>query len=151
MVEITLDWVVAGYLVKDNKVLLVDHKKLDLILPAGGHRDFSLPESPDDTLRREIREELNGTEIKFLQYPKPRRGNNLQCALPFYTNVHDAKDRHFHYCLFYLCSPIGDVVGYNKNELNGIFWLSKEQLDNPRIPDSVKDTAEEALELAKQY
>jgi len=77
----SLDIVVAGYLVKDGKVLLVDHKLLNCWLPVGGHIDKN--ETPDDALRREVKEELDGLEIEFLQYPEPREGNNREYALPF--------------------------------------------------------------------
>jgi len=139
----TLDLVVAGYIVKDGKVLLVDHKKLGVWLPAGGHIEEN--ETPDDALRREIGEELDGLEVEFVHYPNPRRGNDGLYALPFYTNVHHIKGDHLHYCLFYLCYPTSELTGFNRDELNGIGWFESGDLDNPRIPESVKLTALEAI------
>jgi 8-oxo-dGTP diphosphatase len=46
-----------------NEILLVDHKKAGLWLPSGGH--VELNEHPQETVRREIREEL-GIEADFL-------------------------------------------------------------------------------------
>ncbi len=143
----TLDLVVAGYIVRDRKVLLIDHKKLNNWLPVGGHIEDN--ETPDDALKREAREELNGVEIIFLQYPKPRRGNVRNCALPFYTNVHHIGDTHLHYCLFYLCTTNSAEVNPNLNEINGCKWFSPDELNAERVPESVKLTALEALELEK--
>jgi 8-oxo-dGTP diphosphatase len=46
-----------------NKVLLVDHKKEELWLPAGGHVEPN--EHPKETVKREMIEEL-GVEAEFL-------------------------------------------------------------------------------------
>lgn len=50
-----------------NKILLVDHRKANLWLPAGGH--VELNEDPKDTVKREMLEELN-IEADFLM-PNP--------------------------------------------------------------------------------
>ena len=47
-----------------NKLLLVDHKKAELWLPAGGHVEFN--EHPGDTVKREVAEEL-GIKADFLR------------------------------------------------------------------------------------
>src|SRR5680860_642662 len=47
----------AGYLVKDNKVLLVHHKKFNKWTPPGGHIEEN--ETPDQALMREWKEELD--------------------------------------------------------------------------------------------
>ena len=57
------DLVVAGYLIHDFKVLLIHHKKLGIWIPPGGHIDEN--ETPDNALRRQLKEELN-LEIEFL-------------------------------------------------------------------------------------
>ncbi len=48
---------------KENKILLIDHIKAQLWLPAGGH--VELNEHPKTTVEREVVEELN-TQAKFL-------------------------------------------------------------------------------------
>ena len=141
-----LEIVVAGYVVMDDKVLLIDHKKLDKFLPVGGHIEPN--ETPDNALRRESLEEIS-QEVSFLQYPESRRGNKNEYALPFYVNVHPIGDSHEHYCLFYLCSLKSKKIRINNKELNGYGWFSREELENPRIPDSVKITSLEAIRLAK--
>ncbi len=61
---------VAYFLLCDaaqQKLLLVDHKKAGLWLPSGGH--VEVDEAPQETVRREVQEEL-GVEARFLM-PTP--------------------------------------------------------------------------------
>ena len=51
------DLVVSGYIFHNDKVLLIHHAKLDKWLPVGGHIDEN--ETPDQALRREVKEETN--------------------------------------------------------------------------------------------
>lgn len=51
------DLVIAGYIIHQNKVLLIHHRKLNLWLPVGGHIDEN--ETPDQALLREIKEEIS--------------------------------------------------------------------------------------------
>jgi len=141
-----LDIVVAGYIVKGKKVLLIDHKKLKQWLPVGGH--IKKNETPDDALRREIKEELD-LEVDFIHYPNSRRGNNREYALPFYVNKHHIKEKHEHYCLFYLCTPKSNNIKPDMQEINGYRWFSKEDLSGKNVPKSVKLTALEAISLVK--
>ena len=91
-----LDLTVAGYIIDEDRVLLIEHKKLGLWLPVGGHIDPN--ETPDQAMVREAKEEV-GLDIKLLQIPieipviKPVIKHT---ALPFYCNIHKVKD-HDHY------------------------------------------------------
>lgn len=141
----SLETVVAAYIIHQDKVLLIDHKKLNRWLPVGGHIEKN--ETPDDAIRRETREEVD-KEIKFAHYPPPRKRNNREYALPFYTNVHPINSEHFHYCLFYLCladSP--EVGGEYKNRHR---WFSAGELNTPRISEEIRLGCLQALELAKK-
>lgn len=146
----TLDIVIAGYIVQDDKVLLVHHRQLDEWLPVGGHIDEN--ETPDDALRREAKEEL-GIEIDFIQYPEPRKGNHRKYALPFFTNVHHITKDHLHYCFFYLCKPKSKEISLNREELYGYGWFTQEDLNTiqPSLNDSVKKTSLEAIKLMRNY
>jgi len=144
------DLVVSGYLIHNNKVLLIHHKKLDLWLPPGGHIDKD--ETPDDALRREFKEELN-LDIEILNRNDVSDIGNIkkQLAVPFYANVHNVGD-HDHSCLFYLCKPKNpEAIAINKNELNDFKWLSVEELNQEHIPVDVRNIAKKAFELLTRF
>ena len=144
-----LDIVVAGYIVHKDRLLLIHHKKLNKWLPVGGHIDEN--EIPDEALRREGREEV-GLDIEFLQYPKPRRGNNHEFALPFYVNRHHITDTHAHYCLFYLCRPKSTGVKISEREIKNYGWFTTEKLEfiHPPLNEGDLITCREAIKLAKE-
>lgn len=47
------DLVIGAFLIHNNKVLLIHHKKLNLWLPPGGHIEKN--ETPDDAVKREFK------------------------------------------------------------------------------------------------
>ena len=142
------DLVVAGYLIHNNKVLLIHHRKLDLWLPPGGHIDKD--ETPDEALIREFQEEL-GLEIEILNYNDiPKEGSvKKKLALPFDVNVHSVGD-HDHCCFFYLCKSKSEVLALNKNELKNFGWFSKDELNQKYIPVDVRNIALKAFELLEK-
>jgi len=137
--------VVAGYIIYDNKVLLIHHKKLDLWLPVGGHIEEN--EVPDDALIREIKEET-GLDIEILnQSNLPMEGNiKRSLAIPFYVNVHNVGD-HDHCCLFYLCKPKNPEQLKINKELKDARWFTKEELNQSHIPVDVRNIALRAFEM----
>lgn len=146
----TLDIVVAGYIMRGDRLLLIHHKKLDKWLPVGGHIEKN--EIPDIALRREIREEV-GMEVEFLEYPASRRGNSGEIAMPFYVNKHHISNKHSHYCLFYLLKHVSGELNIQKNELKGGQWLARHELKSlsPALNSGDIATCFEAFDLAKKY
>ncbi|MBW2978322.1 NUDIX hydrolase [Candidatus Woesearchaeota archaeon] len=145
----TTDLVVAGFLIHNNKVLLIHHKKLDVWLPCGGHIDKG--ETPDNALKREFKEELN-LDIRILNRNNiPMDGNIIkQLAVPFYVNVHQISktEDHDHCCLYYLCQPKNpEKIIANKDELKDFAWVSIEELNQDHIPADVRNIAKKAFEL----
>jgi len=139
------DLVVAGYIIHENKVLLIHHKKLDLWLPVGGHIDKD--ETPDDALLREIKEET-GIDVEILNKTDiPLEGNlKRNLATPFYVNVHNVND-HDHCCLFYVCKAINPEKLKINKELKNFDWFSREDLDKEHVPVDVKNIALKAFGL----
>lgn len=128
------DLVVAAYIIHNNKVLLIHHKKLDKWLPVGGHIDEN--ETPDQALKREIKEETN-LNVKIIgktDIPLPTVKKNL--ATPFYVNVHSVGD-HDHCCFYYVCKPLNPQELNINKELNDYKWFSKEKLVG--VPVDVKN------------
>ena len=140
------DLVIGGFLIHDNKVLLIHHKKLDLWLPPGGH--IEKDETPDDAVKREFKEEL-GVDVEILNRNDVPSGGNIikQLAVPFYVNVHRVGD-HDHCCFFYLCvSKNSKNVNINKSELKDFAWLSPEELNQEKVPIDVRNIALKAFQL----
>ncbi len=139
------DLVVAGYIIHQNKVLLIHHRKLDLWLPVGGHIDEN--ETPDQALLREIKEEV-GIDVKILnQSDIPSDGNiKYNLATPFYANVHSVGD-HNHCCLFYICKVINSGQLKISKELKNFEWFTKDDLNKDCIPADVKNQCLKALKL----
>ncbi len=142
------DLVIAGYLIHNNKVLLIHHKKLDLWLPPGGH--IEKDETPDEAVEREFKEELE-LEVEILnRNDVPMKGNIVkQLAVPFYVNVHNVGD-HDHCCFFYLCTAkYPENIKINKFELKDFGWFSPKELDQKIIPADVREIAMKAFDLFK--
>lgn len=111
---------VAYFLLIDssaNQVLLVDHKKAGLWLPAGGHVEPN--EHPKETVRREILEEL-GIEADFVM------------ADPLFLTVTRTVGQtagHTDISLWYIlkgCSSIS--YAFDSEEFVQICWFSSDQI-----------------------
>lgn len=142
------DLVAAAFIISDNKILLIHHKKLNLWIPPGGHIEAS--ETPDEALKREIQEEL-GIDIEIIgKTDIPFEGNiKEQLAVPFYIDVHSVGD-HDHCCFYYLCKPKNKELKLNKEELIDFQWHSLEDLEKAHIPLNVRNQAKKALELSNK-
>ncbi|MDP3727985.1 MAG: NUDIX domain-containing protein [bacterium] len=140
------DLTVGAYIIHEERLLLIFHNKLQIWLPPGGH--IELNETPDQAVKREVKEEIN-LEIELLQYNTLSSGRNVreECALPFYTNVHNVGD-HDHYGLFYLCKAkdISTLKG-NPKELRECKWFSLDDLMRKEITEDVGAIGKFALKL----
>lgn len=122
-----LDLTVGGFLIHDNKLLLIHHQKLDAWLAPGGHIEAN--ETPDEAVEREFFEE---TGIEVEAYPAaavPLTEALLQnLALPFHANVHSVGD-HNHACYYYLVKATVVNVRLKADEIKAHRWLSRAELD----------------------
>ncbi|MBU1111767.1 MAG: NUDIX domain-containing protein [archaeon] len=139
------DLVIAGYIIHQNKVLLIHHRKLNLWLPVGGHIDEN--ETPNQALLREIKEEI-GIDVEILNKSNIPAEGNIKCnlATPFYVNVHSVGD-HDHCCLFYVCKAINPEQLKINNELKNFEWFAKDDLNKDHVPADVKNQSLAALKL----
>lgn len=143
-----IDLVVAGFIFNKGRVLLVQHKKLGLWLPVGGH--IHEKETPDDALLREIKEETS-LDAKILGKNSMSLAGNVKrnLAVPFHVNVHSVGD-HDHCCFFYLCKAVDNAKVRINCELNNFKWLSREELNKKEIPLDVREIGLKAFELLKK-
>mgnify|MGYP006269739229 FL=1 len=147
MVEITRHFTVSAYIIYDNKVLLHRHKKLDILLPPGGH--IERDELPVEAILREIKEEAgvevelcnSNKEYDFLDSTELNRGEHL--------NLHNINEFHQHMdFVFYAKAKSSQLNPEEDTKMN---WYSREDIEKSNnIKDIVKIYALEALEKLKE-
>ena len=140
--------VVAGYMVRGGKVLLILHNKLCKWLPPGGHIEKN--ETPDDAVLREFKEEV-GIDAELINKTVLHQKGNIkrQLAVPFYANVHNVGD-HDHCCLYYLCRPKGSIkLKMLESEISGAKWFSPGEMESAGVPEDVRSIAGLALKAFK--
>ena len=142
------DLVVAGYIFRGSQVLLVNHKKLGLWIPVGGH--IKENETPDDALLRETKEKT-GLDIEILnQSSIPLEGNTKRnLATPFYSNVHSVGD-HDHSCFYYIARALNPKKIRINEELRNYGWFSRGGLDKRFVLIDVRNQALRAFEILKK-
>ncbi len=133
----------TGFLVRDGKVLLVNHRKLKMWLPIGGHVEPG--EDPAQTLHREAREEA-GLDVEIVAE-----------ALQFDTDVAKGLPRpetilletiapgHFHIDLIYFARAIGGEPRLAVAEHSELRWFSAHDLEAPEISDDVRVLGRRAI------
>jgi len=139
------DLVVAGYIFHKDKVLLVHHRKLDLWLPVGGHIDPN--ETPDQALRREIKEETQ-LDVEILN--KTKILANKPMAVPFHADVHSVGD-HDHYCLNYICKALNPEQLKINPELKNVDWFSKQDLNKDFVIPTVRNICLAAFDFIENH
>lgn len=144
-----IDFTVDVFIVYDNKVLLIFHKKLKMWLQIGGH--VELHEDPDQALFREVKEEC-GLEIEIIGGKEPdfeEQGTKFLYA-PAFMNIHDIDEKHKHIGLTYFAKATSDKFIYNEEEHSDIRWFSEEELEKPEfnVSQGVRFYAKEALKRA---
>lgn len=147
-----IDFVTTIYIVYENTVLLVLHKKLRQWLAIGGH--IELNEDPEEALFREVKEEC-GLEVELLNTKPtavfPDSFPRFQLLTPpAYMDIHDVTPTHRHIGLEYFARAKNKDVVLAKNEHEAIRWFTKEELHDPQynILANVQFLAEEALRVA---
>ena len=149
------DFTVAGYIVHDDKTLLIKHKYLPIWTSPSGHVEPN--QTPIDALYAEIREEAGITRehlqlIETAPYPADRRttpGGAMKLALPFDIEVHAITDTHSHTCLSYVLRSDTNNVEPGPGESNTFKWLSLDELRTfTETNDSIRSAAIFAIEHA---
>ena len=136
----------SSYIVDNEKVLLVNHNKLKLWLPAGGHIEAN--ETPDQAAIREAKEEtgLNVEIIRLdkrntLSYP---RTEVLQ--MPYVITLQNIGDHH-HIDMQYICRIKGSKNLNGSEECKWFTVTEVKELEN--CPPEIKEFAEDAIRIVK--
>jgi 8-oxo-dGTP diphosphatase len=148
------DFTVSGYIVRNQKILLLHHKKLGSWLQPGGH--IELDEDPEQALYREIEEEtgLEKSDLAIVELHERLASKDLKVLpVPFQLNVHNYGDTpHRHIDIAYLIVAKTAEIKYQQSEAHNIGWFDladlEELLKQNKIQKSTYETAKHVLDVS---
>lgn len=132
------DYTASGYIVHNDKVLLVRHKKLPIWTPPSGH--IELYQTPIDGLYTEIQEEAGiskdqltlietHTETKKFKRETSTGQQSYYIPIPFDIDEHQYGDMpHKHIDFGYILTSATDIVTPEVGESQEYRWFSNEEL-----------------------
>jgi 8-oxo-dGTP pyrophosphatase MutT (NUDIX family) len=151
-----IDFTVAIFVVHDDKVLLIHHRKLDKWLPLGGH--IELDEDPEIAALREAKEE-SGLDVELIgERPPTTEPGTRALIAPRFLDIHRITDTHEHIGLIYWARPKLEPDPDPSQERNKpalaadehheIRWCSGKDLDtlSPPMSNAVKWYCRKALD-----
>ena len=142
-----IDFTVAIFIVHDEKILLIHHRKLDKWLPLGGH--IELDEDPEQAALREAKEE-SGLDVELLGERPPTTSPGTRALIaPRFLDIHRISDTHEHIGMIYWARPTNSAaVKLAMAEHHDIRWCSVEDLErlSPPMTDAVKWYCRQAIE-----
>jgi 8-oxo-dGTP pyrophosphatase MutT (NUDIX family) len=141
-----IDFTVAIFVVRDAKILLIHHRKLDKWLPLGGH--IELDEDPEQAALREAKEE-SGLDVELLgERPPTTEPGTRALIAPRFLDIHRITDTHEHIGMIYWARPKSGSATLAVEEHHDIRWCSTTELDTlqPAMSKAVKWYCRKAIE-----
>lgn len=138
------DFVAGAFVVREGKVLFLNHKKYGIWLQPGGHVEPG--ETPDEAAVRETREET-GLEVEVVgEEEEFENFNAVDLPNPFNVNLHEIEEGHWHLDFQYIVEIVGETEEYEYDD-EDMKWLSKEDLKSEEceMPENVRRSALKAL------
>lgn len=136
----------SGYLIKDNKVLLVLHNGFHKWVPPGGHVDAD--ELYHEAAEREFLEET-GLEVRAISAAPiihPADHNSTPLPLPFYSDVMTEGFKIPTVGQYFYVEQTGDhQLVHQQAELDDAAWFTAEELDDLPTFEQVRSLARYAL------
>ncbi len=148
-----VDFTVGLFIVRNDKVLLVNHPRYQTWLCVGGHIEPA--EDPIEASYREGKEEA-GFEVTlfgfFSQQDHLEEPKTRSLITPWKMNSDEVVAGHRHVGLFYLASPTDmDAEPVLSKEHDEIRWFSQDELDGQELAGTwpwVKKYAAEAIRMS---
>lgn len=151
------DFTVAGYIVHDDKTLLIKHKYLPIWTAPAGHVEVN--QTPLEALYTEVREEagISKEHLTLVETHKrsttlKRPAEHVELPLPFDFETHPIVDGHRHINLSYALISDTNHVEPGPGESNTFKWFSLDELETfTDTNDSVKSAAIYAIQAVREY
>ena len=152
-----IDFTVAIFVVHDEKILLIHHRKLGKWLPLGGH--IELDEDPEQAALREAKEE-SGLDVELLGERPPTTSPGTRALIaPRFLDIHRISDTHEHIGMIYWARPKrgggapAAELQLAAEEHHDIRWCSRDDLDqlSPPMSDAVKWYCRQAIEEISRH
>ena len=142
-----IDFTASAFIVHEDKILLIHHKKLDTWLQIGGH--IELDEDPDEAMMREIEEEC-GLKVEFIGEMAPCSNSETTKSLmrPHFINIHKINDTHRHCDLGYVFRAITTEPQLEEDGAHDIGWFTYEELCEMNTFENMRELAKASLEIA---
>lgn len=144
--------VVGGFLIRNEKVLLIYHPIIEKWLAVGGHIDEN--ETPEQSMVKEFKEEV-GLDITVMNSSQKvdivETEIRKQAPNPFYSEIHSAGD-HNHHCQFFICKLIDEKqkVKVDGIEVKEFKWFTKDELiSDDQVGEDIKTVVLLALNEEK--
>ncbi|ACM20769.1 NUDIX hydrolase [Geotalea daltonii FRC-32] len=140
-------FVASAIIFHNEKVLLLEHKKLGTWLGPGGHIEVN--ESPDEAVSREIMEET-GLKITIVSNCDVNLGTNEAVVLhnPYAVLcelINIPNDLHYHIDFVFICSSNTDQIRHDYREYKNIGWFSKAEIQALNIFPNYKKLLNKAF------
>ena len=128
------DYTVAGYVVHDDKALLIKHKYLPIWTAPAGH--VELDASPIQALYKEVNEEsgiyqsdltLIETDTRTRDWQRGEQATYI--PLPFDMEYHDIADGHRHIVMNYILASDTDKAQPAAGESQIYKWFTVKELE----------------------
>lgn len=121
------------YIIENDSVLLINHKKLRKWLPPGGHLDPN--ETPPEGAKREALEET-GMAIEFIRQENIwiNQWNASSFERPFMCLLEEIPETpsqaaHQHIDFIYIAKPVGGALVCNYHETDGVRWFTLPEIE----------------------
>lgn len=139
----------SAIIIKDKKVLLVNHKKLGVWLYPGGHVEKN--ETPDQAVIRETKEET-GLDIEIIGEIDDSLADLkadvsvLHGPYQILCELINSSEPHYHIDLIYICRIIGDdTLRLNVAEAEAIRFFSLKDLSSINLFPNFRKLLEKVL------
>lgn len=156
------DYTASGYIVNQDRILLIRHKKLPIWTPPSGH--IELHQTPIDGLYMEIEEEAGITKdhLTLIETHTETAGFRRQTSaglegkrvpMPFDLDEHQfGTEPHMHVDFGYILTSDTDIVQPGEGESQEYKWFTDEELANfNNSIATIIDRARFALAYVKEH